>query len=69
MNEKQLSETNGQLAAARARTSDLQVRLDRIEAVRQAYQQDERPASAADETVSEAMGNRHYSSLKRSTWI
>ena len=63
MNEKQLSETNGQLAAARARTSDLQVRLDRIEAVRQAYQQDERPASAADETVSEAMGNRHYRQL------
>ena len=64
MNEKQLSETSGQLAAARARTSDLQVRLDRIEAVRQAYQQDERPASAADETVSEAMGNAIISSLQ-----
>jgi polysaccharide biosynthesis transport protein len=57
MNEKQLGETSGQLAAARARTSDLQARLERIEAVRQAYQQDQRPASAADETVSEAMSN------------
>jgi polysaccharide biosynthesis transport protein len=57
MNEKQLGETSGQLAAARARTSDLQARLERIEAVRQAYQQDQPPASAADETVSEAMGN------------
>ena len=56
MNEKQLSEMSGQLATARASTSDLQVRLERIEAVRRAYQQD-KPASAADETVSEAMSN------------
>ena len=56
MNEKQLSEISGQLATARAHTADLQARLERIEAVRQAYQQDQ-PASAADETVSEAMSN------------
>jgi succinoglycan biosynthesis transport protein ExoP len=56
MNEKQLSEASGQLAAARARSSDLQVRLERIEAVRKAYQQDQ-PASGVDETVSEAMSN------------
>ena len=57
MNEKQLSETSGQLAAARAHTSDLEARLERIQAVRQAYQQDQPPASAVDETVSEAMSN------------
>ena len=38
MNEKQLSEMSGQLATARASTSDLQIRLERIEAVRRAYQ-------------------------------
>ena len=41
MNEKQLSDMSGQLATARAHTADLQVRLERIEAVRQAYQQDQ----------------------------
>ena len=43
MNEKQLSETSGQLAATRSRASDLQARLDRIQAVRKAYQQDQPP--------------------------
>ena len=56
MNEKQLSEASAQLAATRARTSDVQARLERIQAVRQAYQQ-ERPTSGMDETVSEAMSN------------
>jgi polysaccharide biosynthesis transport protein len=56
MDEKQLTELHGQLAAARTRTGDLQARLGRIEAVRQAYQQDQ-PASEVDETVSEAMSN------------
>jgi succinoglycan biosynthesis transport protein ExoP len=56
MDEKQLTELHGQLAAARTHTGDLQARLGRIEAVRQAYQQDQ-PASEADETVSEAMSN------------
>ena len=63
MNEKQLSEMSGQLATARAHTSDLQVRLERIEAVRRAYQQD-KPASAADETVSEAMSNSIITRLR-----
>jgi succinoglycan biosynthesis transport protein ExoP len=57
MNEKQLSEINGQLVGARAHTFDVQARLERVQAVRQAYQQDQPPASAADETVSEAMTN------------
>ena len=56
MNEKQLSEISGQLAAARARTSDVQTRLDRVQVVRQALQQ-ERPAAPVDETISEAMTN------------
>ncbi|MFZ2135635.1 MAG: AAA family ATPase [Xanthobacteraceae bacterium] len=57
MNEKQLSETSGQLAATRSRASDLQARLDRIQAVRKAYQQDQPPDSTVDETISEAMSN------------
>ena len=46
MNDKQLSEISGQLGSARARTADLQTRLERIAAVRQAYQQDQPAASA-----------------------
>ena len=57
MNEKQLGEMSGALAGARARTADMQARLDRVQAVRQAYQQDQPSASATDETVSEAMTN------------
>jgi len=56
MNEKQLSEISGQLGAARGHTSDVAARLERVGAVRQAYQQDQ-PASAVDETVSEAMSS------------
>src|SRR5262249_31845317 len=56
INEKQLSEISGQLATARAHTSDIEARLARIDAVRRAYQQ-EQPTSTADETVSEAMTN------------
>jgi succinoglycan biosynthesis transport protein ExoP len=56
MNEKQLTEMSTQVAAARAHTSDVQVRLERVEAVRRAYQAD-KPSSAADENVTEAMNN------------
>ncbi len=63
MNDKQLSEISGQLAAARSQTADLQARLERIEAVRGAYQQD-RPASAADESVAEAMSSGIITSLR-----
>src|SRR5262249_790730 len=42
--------------ATRAHVSDLKARLDRIRVVREAYQQDQ-PASAADEDISEAMNN------------
>ena len=64
MNEKQLSEASGQLAGARARTADLQAQLDRIQAVRKAYQQDQPPDSAVDETISEAMSNGIINTLQ-----
>jgi polysaccharide biosynthesis transport protein len=63
MNEKQLSEMSGRLATARANTTDVQVRLERIEAVRRAYQED-KSASAADETVSEAMNSSIITRLR-----
>jgi polysaccharide biosynthesis transport protein len=63
MNEKQLGDVSGQLAAARARTSDLQTRLERVQAVREAYQQDQ-PTAALDETVAEAMSNPIITGLR-----
>jgi succinoglycan biosynthesis transport protein ExoP len=63
MNEKEVSQMADRLTGARAQVSELQVRLGRISAVRQAYQQD-RPASAADETVAEAMNNPVINSLR-----
>src|SRR6202030_3093355 len=56
MNDRQLTELAGQLTTARAHASDLRARLDRIQAVREAYQQDQ-PAAAADEDITEAMNN------------
>jgi succinoglycan biosynthesis transport protein ExoP len=56
MGDKQLNDIAGQLATARAHASDLKARLDRIQAVREAYQQDQ-PASAVDEDISETMSN------------
>jgi polysaccharide biosynthesis transport protein len=63
MSDKQLSDLAGQLATARAHLSDVKARLDRIESVRQAYQQDQ-PASTADEDVSEAMNNGIITKLR-----
>jgi succinoglycan biosynthesis transport protein ExoP len=63
INEKELAQMSDKLTAARSQTSDLQIRLERIEAVRKAYQQDQ-PASAADETVSEAMSNAIIGGLR-----
>jgi len=50
-------------ATARARASDLRARLDRLGAVRQAYQQDQ-PASTVDEAVSEALSNPIITKLR-----
>ena len=63
MNDKRLAEMSSQLATARASTTDVQIRLERIEAVRQAYQED-KPASAADETTSEAMNSGIINKLR-----
>jgi polysaccharide biosynthesis transport protein len=63
MNEKQLSELSEQLASARARTSEVEVRLERMAAVRRAYQQD-KPASALDETTAEAMNSGIITQLR-----
>src|SRR5262249_33205558 len=63
INEKQLSGLSEQLAAAHARTSDVQARLERMQAVRRAVQQDQ-PASDAGETVSDAMSNSIITNLR-----
>jgi succinoglycan biosynthesis transport protein ExoP len=63
MSDKQLSDLAGQLATTRARSADLKARIDRIEVVRQDYQQDQ-PASAVDEDVSEAMNSGIITKLR-----
>jgi succinoglycan biosynthesis transport protein ExoP len=63
MNESELSDISGQLAKARAHAADLQIRLERTEAVRQAYQQ-EKHATAADENISEAMSSSIITGLR-----
>ena len=67
MNDKRLAEMSSQLATARASTTDVQIRLERIEAVRQAYQED-KPASGADETTSEAMNSGIINKLRDVIW-
>jgi succinoglycan biosynthesis transport protein ExoP len=64
MNEKELSEISGGLVSARVRTSDLQARLERLQAVRKAYQQDRPNSGEEDETVSEAMSSGIISPLR-----
>jgi succinoglycan biosynthesis transport protein ExoP len=63
MNEKQLSEMSSGSAAARAHASDVALRLERIGAVRRAYQT-EKSSSADDENVAEAMSNPIITSLR-----
>jgi polysaccharide biosynthesis transport protein len=57
MNEKELSEISGGLVSARVHASDVQTRLERLQAVRKAYQQDRPNSGEQDETVSEAMSS------------
>jgi polysaccharide biosynthesis transport protein len=65
MNEKELALMADKLVAARGQASELQARLDRIEAVRQAYQQDKPPPPGAeDQTVSEAMNSGIINSFR-----
>jgi polysaccharide biosynthesis transport protein len=64
MNEKELSEIGGGLISARVKTSDLQMRLERIQTVRKAYQQDRPNPGEQDETVSEAMSSQIITTLR-----
>jgi polysaccharide biosynthesis transport protein len=57
MNEKELSEISGGLVSARVHASDVQARLERLQAVRKAYQQDKPNSGEQDEIVSEAMNS------------
>jgi polysaccharide biosynthesis transport protein len=64
MNEKELSEISGGLVSARAHASEIQVRLERLQAVRKAYQQDRPNSGEEDETVAEAMSSGIISTLR-----
>jgi polysaccharide biosynthesis transport protein len=64
MNEKELSEISGGSISARVNASDLQNRLERIRAVRKAYQQDKPTSAEQDETVSEAMNSGIITNLR-----
>jgi polysaccharide biosynthesis transport protein len=67
MNDKQLSDVSDELGKARARAADLQARLERMEAVRQTYQQEyskDQPGLGVDETFAEAMSNSIITPLR-----
>ena len=62
INEKELSDISAQFAIARARTSEVQARLDRLEAVRQSYQHDQ-VGTEPDPTISDVITNTVITSL------
>src|SRR5262249_21448491 len=64
MNEKELSEISAGSVSARVNASELQNRLERIRAVRKAYQQDKPTSAEQDETVSEAMNSGIITKLR-----
>ncbi|WP_426527984.1 polysaccharide biosynthesis tyrosine autokinase [Bradyrhizobium sp. McL0615] len=66
VSEQQLSDTSAALGKARAQVANLQARLERMDAVRQSYQQDSRdqPGLPVGENFSEAMNNRIIGSLR-----
>jgi succinoglycan biosynthesis transport protein ExoP len=64
MNEKALTEISGGLVSARVQASDVQARLERLQAVRKAYQQDRPNSGEEDETVPEAMSSGIISPLR-----
>jgi succinoglycan biosynthesis transport protein ExoP len=57
MNEKELTEMSSGLVSARVHASDVQLRLERLRAVRKAYQQERPNSGEQDETVPEAMAS------------
>jgi succinoglycan biosynthesis transport protein ExoP len=64
LNEKELGDIGGGLVSARVQASDLQIRLERIQAVRKAYQQEKPNSGEQDEIVSEAMGSQIITRLR-----
>jgi succinoglycan biosynthesis transport protein ExoP len=67
MSEQQLGDTSAALGKARVQVANLQARLERMDAVRQIYQQEyskEQPGLPAGENFSEAMNNGLISSLR-----
>lgn len=66
MSEQQVSDTSAALGKARAQVANLQARLERMDAVRQSYQQDskDQPGLPVGENFSEAMNNRIVGSLR-----
>src|SRR5262249_465782 len=64
MNDRQVGDINRQLAETRAHADDIAARLARIDAVRQAYQEEQPPPSAVDETITEATNNTIINSLR-----
>jgi succinoglycan biosynthesis transport protein ExoP len=66
VSEQQLSDTSAALGKTRAQVANLQARLERMDAVRQSYQQDskDQPGLPVGESFSEAMNNRIIGSLR-----
>ena len=67
IDDKQLGEISDELGKARAHAADLQARLERMDAVRQTYQQDyskDQPGFGVDETFAEAMSNSIITPLR-----
>jgi polysaccharide biosynthesis transport protein len=64
MNEKELTEMSSGLVSARVHASDVQLRLERLRAVRKAYQQERPNSGEQDETVSEAMSSGIITTLR-----
>jgi polysaccharide biosynthesis transport protein len=66
MSEQQVGDTSAALGKARAQVANLQARLERMDAVRQSYQQDskDQPGLPVGENFSEAMNNRIIGSLR-----
>jgi polysaccharide biosynthesis transport protein len=66
VSEQQLGDTSAALGKTRAQVANLQARLERMDAVRQSYQQDSRdqPGLPVGENFSEAMSNPIINSLR-----
>jgi succinoglycan biosynthesis transport protein ExoP len=57
LTDKQFTDLNAALAAARSHVADVTLRLGKLDAVREAYQEDQPPRLVADETIKEVTDN------------